>query len=272
MSEPMTTLVKCPVYVLDDDSSFVRPFADAGARIVARRDLLDAYRAAGASSRWVTSGWEGIAPLAELTLETRPAYGLLLADRLVPPEPVLQEVLHRYFRTIDSPSRSAALLDAKEAATVIAAEESGDYVLAAQVVGDRLFLVRGSFEILTVPLLSFRPTSSGRRPDFGRLSIVDHGLAIAFGDYESTVDVILYDHDKEYRRRAKARERSHDKSFGAALRRLRLLRGLRQSDFFPIDEREIRRLEGNEVRQPQEDTRRILAKRLNVPFEEISTY
>jgi hypothetical protein len=57
-----------------------------------------------------------------------------------------------------------------------------------------------------------------------------------------------------------------------ALRRLRLLRGLKQTDFAPVDEREIRRLEGNEVGVLHGETRQILADRLGVPFEEISSY
>src|SRR6478736_139165 len=253
-----------PVCVLDDDDTVVRPFAAAGARVVARDALLDSFRTADVRTRWVTSRWDIIAPLAVLAPKARPAYGLLVIDRFARPEPVLQEALRPHFARFVAPSRSTALLEAGQAAEVITSREPGDYLLAAQVVGDRLFLARGSFDMLTVPLRSFRPAASGLAPDFERVTIVDHGLAIALGEYESTAEVILYEHDKGYRRRAKQRERAHDDSFGAALRRLRLLRGLRRSDFAPIDERELRRLEANEIKRPPGAIRRILAQRLGV--------
>lgn len=88
------------------------------------------------------------------------------------------------------------------------------------------------------------------------------------GDFEASVDAVLYSFDAEYRRRAKLREL--DSSFGASLKRLRLERGLTQKDL-GVDERTVRRIEANEV-QPQKRTLKMLAERLDVAPEEIADW
>ena len=70
-----------------------------------------------------------------------------------------------------------------------------------------------------------------------------------------TMDVVLYQLDPEYRRRVKQNARQHDRSFGASRRRLRLLRRLKQTDCAPpITEREIRRIEAQDVEQIHRET------------------
>lgn len=100
----------------------------------------------------------------------------------------------------------------------------------------------------------------------------DYGNTIRLGAYEASADGILYEFDPEYRRRAKQRELHQDESFGAALRRLRLARGLSRDDFPGISGRTIARIERGEVERPREGTLHQIAQRLGVAPEEISTY
>ena len=126
---------------------------------------------------------------------------------------------------------------------------------------------------MMVPLESFAPSGRGAKPDFNNFTIVDGGLTLKFGKYESTVDVVLYEHDAEYRKNTKRRQRENDDSFGASLRRLRLLKHLRQTDFAPeISEREIRRIEANEVIELHQQTQDALARKLGVRFSKITSY
>jgi hypothetical protein len=62
-----------------------------------------------------------------------------------------------------------------------------------------VIVVRGSLDTLVVPLVTFEPSPTGLTPDFDRFRIVDNGQTLAFGDYEATVDAILYEHDAAYR-------------------------------------------------------------------------
>ena len=63
------------------------------------------------------------------------------------------------------------------------------------------------------------------------------------GNYEAAADAILYETDPEYRSRLSAKRRAEDKTFGACLRRLRLQRCLRQSDFGGVTAKTITRIE-----------------------------
>lgn len=45
----------------------------------------------------------------------------------------------------------------------------------------------------------FEPSGTGTRPDFNDIEIIDHGGTIRLGEYEASVDKLLYDHIEEYR-------------------------------------------------------------------------
>ncbi len=94
---------------------------------------------------------------------------------------------------------------------------------------------------------------------------------MALGDYEASTDAILYDHDAAYRRQAKKRTLERDDSFGAALRRLRLLRGLSREGFTGLSSKEVARIERGEV-EPRPATLEKLANALGVDLDEIATY
>jgi len=84
---------------------------------------------------------------------------------------------------------------------------------------------------LVVPLTWFRVRPDGPRPDLSDLAVTDFGQTIRLGEYEAATDAILYEFDDDSRWWAKKRQLATDRSLGGALRRLRLQKGLRQSDF-----------------------------------------
>lgn len=65
----------------------------------------------------------------------------------------------------------------------------------------RLTLWRGSYKPIIVPLAIFTPSGDGTIPDFSRLSIIDYGQTVRFGEYEAATDYILSkDTDIDYRK------------------------------------------------------------------------
>lgn len=64
-------------------------------------------------------------------------------------------------------------------------------------------LYRGDGTSLIAPLSMFK-SNPVQSPDFDKFSIIDHGLALAFGEYEAAVDYVLYELDPQYKLRADA--------------------------------------------------------------------
>jgi hypothetical protein len=138
---------------------------------------------------------------------------------------------------------------------------------------ERLWRVRrGDLTRLVVPWSWFRPSGDGTAPDFDDVEVVDGGLTIRLGAYEAALDAILYEFDREYRARERQRRLEMDPSFGAALRRLRLQKGVARSDLPGVSDKEIARIERGEVKRPRRGTLRLVAERLGVEPAEIETY
>jgi hypothetical protein len=135
-----------------------------------------------------------------------------------------------------------------------------------------LTVYRGDFSPITVSLSIFKPSGDGTKPDFDRFSIGNYGHSVCFGDYEAAADLIFYEGDPHYRKALKNRRRHEDKTFGACLRRLRMQRRLRQTDFAPLTARTIARIENNQVGKPRGKTLSIIARRLEVDPDAIETY
>lgn len=165
-------------------------------------------------------------------------------------------------------------LSAEELAEVLQAPNAEDLFIGGRVDEQAgvLLLFRGNLEPLVVPLEIFRSTPEGPQPDPKSFAIADYGQTIKLGEFEAAADAILYEVDPDYRRRIKQRRRGEERSFGASLRRLRLQRGLRQSDFPGITEKEIGRIERGEVERPHEETLRKIARHLGVKPDEILEY
>jgi hypothetical protein len=135
-----------------------------------------------------------------------------------------------------------------------------------------LTLYRGDFSRLTVPLSIFKPTGTGTEIDPSDFEVIDSGHAVRLGAYEAAADAIFYECDPEYRKRYRRRLRAEEKTFGASLRRLRVLRGLRQGDFAPLSAKTVARIERGEVDKPHGQTLSRIADRLGVTPEDIESY
>ena len=133
-------------------------------------------------------------------------------------------------------------------------------------------MVRGNLEPIIVPFSFFTPGGDGTKPDFGRLGFTDYGHTVVLGEYEASADVIFHELDPAYRRWLNKHRKESERSFGAALYRLRLQKRLRRVDFAPISSKEIARIERNEVARPHQKTLDVLAARLDVRAEEIETF
>jgi hypothetical protein len=135
-----------------------------------------------------------------------------------------------------------------------------------------LALVRGDGQTVVVPFSLFEPTADGVKPDFSKLAFTDYGHTVQLGEYEASTDAILYETDEAYRRKLNKDRLKSDRSFGASLRRLRIQKRLKRSDFPNLAAKTIARIERNEIDRPQGRTLEIIAQRLGVAADQIETY
>lgn len=165
-------------------------------------------------------------------------------------------------------------LDLSELQEVIILENASDYVIGMHVNMQHkiINLFRGDFSSLIISFDFFKKSDDNLSPDFTDSSIEDFGQTIKFGNYEASVDAILYEFDKKYRKKLQKKYSEQDNSFGACFRRLRIQRRLRQIDFEGIDQKEIRRIENGEVTKLHSKTKEIIQKVLNIEFNEIQEY
>ena len=196
---------------------------------------------------------------------------LLLLQR---PSPGRREVLRAVFRVVVTPDDAMKLLGAEDLEEILKAESPEDYFIAGMVDRDdnMLVLYRGNLDRMLVPLDFFVKKVGPAKPDFTDFEIIDAGQTLKFGGYEAASSAVLYEFDADARKRMKDREREQDETFGGALKRLRLSKGLSRSDFPGLDAKTVARIERNEVLAPHEDTIAILAKRLGVKPGAINTY
>ncbi len=166
------------------------------------------------------------------------------------------------------------LLALDELAEVLASPERAELFIGGVVdeADEVAVLYRGSLDPLLVPLAWFAPPGDGTAPDFGDLAVNDFGQTVRFGAYEAAADAILYEHDANFRRRARRRLRETERGFGPSLRRLRLQKGVARDDFPGISAKQVARLERGESGKPRPATLAALAARLGVRPEEIEEY
>ncbi len=166
------------------------------------------------------------------------------------------------------------LLAAEELREVLSAPNRGDLFVGGVHLdeADSLLLYRGTLEPLLVPISWFKARPTGPPPDPTHLSVEDNGQAVCLGAYEASADAILYEHDPDYRKRAKKRFLKQDSSLGGSIRRLRLQKALKQSDFPDIPPRTIGRIERGEVENPRNETLEQIAARLGVHVEELGSF
>lgn len=191
---------------------------------------------------------------------------------LEPANRTRHSLLHAIFRFVVSADEGIRLLRVDELADVLGAANREDLFVGVAAADAAVVLYRGNLEPMVVPLAWFRTRAGGPKPDTADLAITDSGQTVRLGEYEAATDAILYEFDAAYRRRTRKREVERDNSFGGALRRLRLQKGLRRNDFDGVTSKEVARIERGEVKKPHPRTVAILAKRLGVPAKQVATY
>ncbi|MBI5544774.1 MAG: helix-turn-helix transcriptional regulator [Deltaproteobacteria bacterium] len=168
----------------------------------------------------------------------------------------------------------ARFLPDDELAEVLASKSAADLFIggAADAGAGALVLYKGDLLPLVVPLSMFKARPGGPAPDAGRLEVVDFGQTVRLGEFEAASDAIFYELDADYRRRAKARQREQDPSFGGSLKRLRLQKGLGRADFGGISAKEVARIERGQIKRPHPATLKKLAAKLGVAVEALGSF
>lgn len=256
------------VFLFDTDTATARAFTPLHPRVLRNEAQLEAAFSEEPDALWIAfHSHVFLRALSCLRPRLRTSARLLMLDRSGDAD---------YFRSIFERVVVAknGFLAAEELVEVLSAPNAADLFIGGSVDAEAgvLLLFRGNLVPLVVPLGIFKTTPVGLHPDPGRFAIADYGQTVKLGDYEATADAILYEVDPDYRRRINQRRRAEEKTFGASLRRLRVQRGLRQSDFSGISEKEIGRIERGEVEQPRGETLKKIAKRLGVPADEIAEF
>lgn len=195
---------------------------------------------------------------------------LLLSE----PKDEERALLNALFESVVAPNGTVSLLKTDDLIEVVASSRRPNLFLGGFVVpaAKTVVLLRGNLEPLAVPFSLFKARPTGPNPDFSDFEIIDSGQTVRLGKYEAAGDAILYETDPEFRRQEKKRRVSGDRSFGGALRRLRLQRGLSRDDFPGIAAKTIARIERGEVKEPHGGTLSTIAEKLGVKAEDIATY
>ena len=167
-----------------------------------------------------------------------------------------------------------SFLPGDELAETLAAENRSDLFLGGAVdkASRTVTLWRGNLDSLVVPFSAFPPSGDGVKPNFDDFAVTDYGHTVRFGRYEAAADAILYEFDPAYRRRKAKERRASERSFGAALRRLRKQHGLGRDDFRPLAAKTLARIEQGKVKSVHKKSLATIAKVLGVEPDEIETY
>lgn len=186
----------------------------------------------------------------------------------------VQNLVHAHFRFVVSVGDGVRLLPIAELIDVLGSDNRADLfvggvVLAAQ---SALLLYRGNLEPITIPFNWFVARPGSPAPDVSKFTVTDYGQTVRLGEYEAATDAILYEFDEDYRIRAKKRRLQEDETIGGSIRRLRLQRGLRQSDFPGVTAKEIARIEGGKVKKPHRETLQKIADRTGVAVDQLQSY
>lgn len=254
------------LYVLPDSSgASIRNAVE----VRSRADVRKAYTSPR-HALWLACRASGLRVLPKALHLGRPRHALLAMESISESRRVLMDAL---FSVVVEPSHGTAILPLEELREVLASDSRDDLFVAAQVVPEDevLVLFRGNLRSLIVPLSTFRRTKRGPAPDASCVSVTDYGQTVRLGEYEIAADALLYEFDPDARRRLKKRALRDDPSLGAAIRRLRLQRGISRDDFAPTSAKTLARIERGET-QPRAGTLAKIAKRLGVSAEALATH
>ncbi|MCP5493942.1 MAG: helix-turn-helix transcriptional regulator [Leptospiraceae bacterium] len=169
---------------------------------------------------------------------------------------------------------SSILLNKDEMMFVLAKPKPDrrDRVISVQILNDvkMIRILMGDLKVLYVPTSILRANSKGEKPNFSDIEIMEYGYYLRFGRYEASVSGILYECDKEYRLRRKKERIETEISFGSCLRRYRIQKKIKQTDFKNISEKTVRRIESGE--EVTDTAKRKILKELNILEDELLTY
>lgn len=263
-----------PVYIVSAAANGLaetRTAAPGTRRLRTRQALLDAFNAAHRDAIWVAPNSESLAPLAAEAPSPVGEQRLLVLDEM---KEVTHHLFSAFFRYVVTTSNRLKLLGFDELIEVLTSPDRSNLFIGGAVdeEGEAVLLYRGNVEPLVVPLSWFVNESSPSRANPKAFSVDDFGQTVRLGTFEAAADAILYEFDPEFRKAAKKRALLEDPSFGAAIRRLRLQKGLSRRDFSGVTEKAIARLERNEVSRPRLRTLEAVASTLGVPVEELREY
>jgi DNA-binding Xre family transcriptional regulator len=264
--EVKTNLVSDDPYIANICSAF-------GATIARTNDeVLELYATSASRLMWLAPRQSDMSLLNDIVGASRGNHYLLCLE---PSRGLFKHYLNAKFSHVIAPDDGLKLLPLEEIAEIIASPESEDFFIGAMVDKENgtAILYRGNLDAITLPLTWLEAEPNSTQPDFDDFEITDFGQTVRLGEYEAGTEAILYEFDPLFRRRDKERRLEMDDSFGGALRRLRLQKGLEQSDFSPeISLKEVGRIERGEVDTIHDSTLESLARRLGVAPEGIETY
>lgn len=183
-------------------------------------------------------------------------------------------MLAAFFRAMVVSDAGLSFLPIEELAEVLAAPNAADLAIATgyDEEAESIYVIRGNLDRLIIPTSSFVATPNGPEPVFEGVKVIDYGNALALGEYEASMDALLYEQDSNFRRELRKRQLENDDSFGASVRRLRIQRGLKRSDIPGISDKQVARIERGETENPQAETLNALAAALAVSVEELGDF
>ena len=235
-------------------------------------ELRNSVAHASKESMWVSYASDLTEALVKRAFSTPSTLGIGLFIHALDMKsiPVLSSLFRRIAYCMDG-----GFIPAEELAEVLDADNRANLFIGGFVnkATETITFWRGNLESLTVPFSAFEKSGDGTEPNFDVFSVIDSGQTVKLGKYEAAADAILYEYDPAYRRAISKKRLQDDRTFGAALRRLRKQRGLRQGDFEPdVSAKTVARIEQGTVSRVQKKTLESLAKHLAVEPEEIASY
>jgi DNA-binding Xre family transcriptional regulator len=264
---------KQTMILLDRASKRASAFAGLHPQVVSSTTgLRDSIKNASKDSFWISYASDLTDALVKRVPSDRSTLGLGLFMHALDLKtiPVLSSLFRRIAFVVDGD-----FISADELAEVLESENRENLLIGGFVnhSAKTVTLWRGDLESLTVPFSAFEASGDGTAPDFNSFSVIDSGQTIKLGDYEAAVDALLYEYDADYRRMMSKTRLQKDRTFGAALRRLRKQRGLRREDFEPgISAKTVARIEQGKVTRIQPKTLQSLAHRLAVEPQQIASF
>ncbi|CAN5916963.1 hypothetical protein BH11GEM1_BH11GEM1_06690 [soil metagenome] len=265
----------CSFYLVTSGMASRKAVRDIGmpqaCKVRNKEQLLTCFSFAPKDSVWVASDAKSLSALATSAPKARGEQRLLFLNEM---KEITHHLYSAFFRYVVTASDKLKFLELNELLEVLSSPARDDLFVGGAMDADRgvVLLYRGNIDPLVVPLTWFVNRNSGHVMNPSRFAVCDYGQTVSLGDFEASTDSILYAFDSQYRRRAKARLLSRDNSLGASIKRLRLQQALRRSDFSGISEKQMARLERNEIASPRGSTLRIIAKTLGVEEDQLSSY